>query len=306
MLLLLLACSAEAPAAAPAQPSTAPAAAPVPGPTPGAAAPAPPPEAHPAPARLVAVGDLHGDPAAALAVLRLAGLVDPDGRWSGGEAWLVQTGDITDRGPDSRGAIALMRRLVAEAEAAGGRVLPLLGNHEVMNLTGDWRYVSPEDFAGYGGEAARKAAYAPGGQDGAWLLAQDAVANVGGTVFAHGGVDARWARLGVRGLNATVRAALLGQGPPDVLGSDGPLWNRAYLLADPPAACEELSRALAELGATRMVVGHTTQRTGRIAERCGGRLYGIDTGISAHYGGQLAALEIRGDVVTQLYTGSLP
>lgn len=295
-LLLLLACSPAADSAPPAA-TVAPE-------TPAAVAP--PPEGHPAPERLVAIGDLHGDVDAALAVLRLAGLVDAAGAWSGGAAWLVQTGDITDRGPDSKGVIALLRRLSDEARAAGGHVLPLLGNHEVMNLTGDWRYVSAEDLAGYGGEAARKAAYAPTGEDGAWLLQRDAVARVGDTVFVHGGVDAHWAKLGTRGINATVRGALLGQGPPDILGPDGPLWNRAYLLADPVAACAELGRALTELGATRMVVGHTTQRTGQIAERCGGQLYGIDTGISAHYGRNLAALEIRGGVVTPLHAEASP
>jgi len=231
-LLLLVSCM-SAPGA-PLAPEPAPSEARPPGPTgSGAQAAAPPPEARPAPERLVAIGDLHGDLTSALAVLRLTGLVDATGAWAGGNAWLVQTGDITDRGPDSRGVIALMRRLQAEARAAGGEVVPLLGNHEVMNLNGDWRYVSPEDLASYGGEAARKAAYAPTGDDGAWLLAQDGVARIGDTVFAHGGVDARWARLGVRGLNATIRAALLGQGPPEVLGSDGPLWNRTYLLSDP-------------------------------------------------------------------------
>ncbi|MDP2304524.1 MAG: metallophosphoesterase [Pseudomonadota bacterium] len=296
-LLLLAACLSE-PSAPPAPAPTPPVATPPVATPPVATAP---PEGRPAPDRLVAIGDLHGDLASALAVLRLAGLVDAAGAWSGGRAWLVQTGDITDRGPDSRGVIALIRRLQAEARAAGGEVVPLLGNHEVMNLTGDWRYVSPEDLASYGGEAARKAAYAPSGDDGAWLLSQDAVARVGSTVFAHGGVDARWARQGVRGLNAIVRAALLGQGPKEVLGSDGPLWNRAYLLSDPVTACAELGRALNELGAARMVVGHTTQDSGRIAERCGGQLWGIDTGISAHYGTNLAALEIRGEFVTPVY-----
>ncbi len=296
LVLLLLGCSPGGEA-----PSTTPAAKAAPAQAAVATTPTPPPEGHPAPARLVAVGDLHGDPEAALAVFRLAGLVNEAGAWSGGAAWLVQTGDITDRGPDSKGVIALLRRLSDEASAAGGRVVPLLGNHEVMNLTGDWRYVSPEDLAGYGGEAARKAAYTPTGEDGRWLVERDAVARVGDTVFAHGGVDARWARVGVRGLNASVRAAVLGQGPKDVLGPDGPLWNRAYLLADPVVACEELGRALTELGAARMVVGHTTQDSGRIAERCGGQLWGIDTGISAHYGRNLAALEIRGGVATPIY-----
>jgi len=292
-LLLLIAC-----VSAPASPEPPAAARPAPQTTGATAAP---PEARPAPARLVAVGDLHGDPSAAIAALRLGGLVDEAGAWIGGGDWLVQTGDITDRGPDSRGVIRLLQRLQREARAAGGEVVPLLGNHEVMNLTGDWRYVSPEDLASYGGEANRKAAFSVSGADGAWIVQQDAVAHIGGTVFAHGGVDARWAKVGVRGLNATIRAAMLGQGPPDVLGTDGPLWNRAYLLADPVSACAELGRALAELGATRMVVGHTTQDSGRIAERCGGQLWGIDTGISAHYGNHVAVLEVRGDTITPLH-----
>jgi hypothetical protein len=262
--------------------------------------PTPPPEGLPAPERLVAIGDLHGDTTAALAVLQLAGLTDAAGTWTGGNTWLVQTGDITDRGPDSKGVIELLRRLMTEAEAAGGKVIPLLGNHEVMNLTGDWRYVSPEDLTGYGGEAARKAAFSTDGEDGRWLMGRDTVARVGDTVFVHGGVDANWARLGTRGINASVRGALLG-GPKEILGPDGPLWNRSYLLADPVVACAELGRALAALGAARMVVGHTTQESGKIAERCGGQLYGIDTGISAHYGTHLAALEIRRDGVQPLY-----
>jgi hypothetical protein len=251
--------------------------------------------------RVVAVGDLHGDPDAAQATLRLAGLTDAAGRWTGGTATLVQTGDVTDRGPDSRGVIALLRRLQEEARAVGGRVVPLLGNHEVMNLRGDWRYVSPADVEGYGGPEARRAAFGPDGPDGAWLRAQDAVARVGDTVYAHGGVDARWASLGVEALNVAVRAAIAAERDDPVLGPDGPLWNRSFLLADAPAACDELTRALAQLGAARMVVGHTTQRSGRIASRCDGRLRGIDTGISAGYGGHVAALEVQGAAVRELY-----
>lgn len=256
-------------------------------------------DGYPAPARLVAVGDLHGDLEATLAVLRLAGLVDEKGAWSGGDSWLVQTGDTIDRGPDSRGVLACLRRLEGEAAAAGGKVIPLLGNHEVMNLTGDWRYVSPEDLAGYGGESARRAAYASSGEDGAWIRSHDATVRVGSTVFVHGGIDERWSRLGTRGINAAVRAALDG-GDPAVLGSDGPLWNRGYVLSEPVTACAELGRALSSLGATQMVVGHTTQKSGRIASLCGGQLYAIDTGISAHYGRHLAALEVRGSRFTPL------
>ena len=84
------------------------------------AAPAPASPSPPASARIVAIGDLHGDLDNALDVLRLAGLVDDRGAWTGGSTTLVQTGDTTDRGPDSRGVMDLMRRLQQEATAAGG------------------------------------------------------------------------------------------------------------------------------------------------------------------------------------------
>jgi hypothetical protein len=61
----------------------------------------------------------------------------------------VQTGDVLDRGPDSRKVLDLLRRLEGEAARAGGRVYALLGNHELMRLIFDWRYVSPEEIAAF-------------------------------------------------------------------------------------------------------------------------------------------------------------
>lgn len=243
--------------------------------------------------RVVAVGDLHGDLDQSLAALRLAGVVDAGGHWSGGEAILVQTGDVTDRGPDSRQILDLLRRLSTEAAAAGGRVIPLLGNHEVMNLQGDWRYVHPGDVAAFGDVTARRAAFSLDGPYGAWLAQRDAVALVEDTVFAHGGIGDAFAALGVAGLNTAVRDAIRAGGGA-VLGPEGPLWYRG-LASDPePEACAELERSLDRLGAVRMVVGHTTRRDGRIASRCGGRLHVIDVGISRAYGGHLAVWEQTG------------
>ena len=99
--------------------------------------------------RIVAVGDLHGDFFAWRSIVRDAGLVDAGGRWSGGDAVLVQTGDVVDRGPDSLKIIQDLMRLQGEAARAHGQVIALVGNHEAMNLTGDLRYVSPADYAAY-------------------------------------------------------------------------------------------------------------------------------------------------------------
>ena len=92
--------------------------------------------------RIVAVGDIHGAFDQFVAILRSAGLIDNRNRWSGKKAVLVQTGDILDRGPDSRKAMDLLQKLENEAQRAGGRVVALLGNHEFMRLVSDWRYVS--------------------------------------------------------------------------------------------------------------------------------------------------------------------
>ena len=99
--------------------------------------------------RIVAVGDVHGSYDGLVAILRTAGIIDGRARWSGGRAILVQTGDVVDRGPDSRKALDLLRRLEGEAMRAGGRVYPLLGNHEFMRMVWDWRYVSAEELGAF-------------------------------------------------------------------------------------------------------------------------------------------------------------
>jgi hypothetical protein len=99
--------------------------------------------------RIVAIGDLHGDYAGYMAVLRASGLVDAKGRWTGGSTHLVQTGDIPDRGPDTRRIIEHMGKLAKEAAKKGGRVHNLMGNHEAMNVDGDLRYVVEGEYAAW-------------------------------------------------------------------------------------------------------------------------------------------------------------
>lgn len=104
--------------------------------------------------RVVAIGDLHGDYGSYIGVLQSAGLVDRRGRWIGGATHLVQTGDIPDRGPDTRRIIRHLARLAKEAEKRGGRVHSLLGNHEAMNVYGDLRYVTAGEYAAFAGRGS--------------------------------------------------------------------------------------------------------------------------------------------------------
>lgn len=108
-----------------------------------------------APGRIVAIGDVHGAFDKYVTILREAGLIDGRRRWIGGNAVFVQIGDVLDRGPQSREALDMLRTLETEAQAAGGRVVFLLGNHEVMRMQGDLRYVSDEEYDSFknGGSA---------------------------------------------------------------------------------------------------------------------------------------------------------
>jgi hypothetical protein len=99
--------------------------------------------------RIVAVGHLHGDYDSYLAALQAAGLVDRKGKWVGGAAHLVQTGDIPDRGPDTSRIIEHISKLDKQAQRKGGRVHNLIGNHEAMNVYGDLRYVHEGEYAAF-------------------------------------------------------------------------------------------------------------------------------------------------------------
>lgn len=99
--------------------------------------------------RIVAIGDVHGAYSNLVAVLKNGGLVNEELRWVGGKTHLVQTGDVVDRGPDSRKCMDLLMRLQDDAERAGGRVHVLVGNHDAFNVVGVLDYVSPEEYASY-------------------------------------------------------------------------------------------------------------------------------------------------------------
>jgi len=99
--------------------------------------------------RTVVIGDIHGDLEGLTAILRQAGITDASNRWAAGNTIVVQTGDMTDRGARVRGVLDLLIALERQASTAGGRLVVLLGNHEVMNLAGDFRDVSAEAYASF-------------------------------------------------------------------------------------------------------------------------------------------------------------
>lgn len=190
--------------------------------------------------RIVAISDVHGAFDAMVDAFKAADIVDADLAWSGGDSHLVIVGDILDRGPDSRSAMDLLMRLEAEAEADGGRVHVLIGNHEAMNLVGDLRYVSAGEYAAFAGEEkaeererwfgvfgqkrsppdqtpegvatvfsqkfpngffAHRRAFGADGKYGDWLLDKPAVVVINRTAFVHGGLSPMIGEIGLDGVN---------------------------------------------------------------------------------------------------------
>ncbi|CAL0307722.1 unnamed protein product [Lupinus luteus] len=98
--------------------------------------------------RILAVGDLHGDLKKARLALEMAGVLSSDGQdlWTGGEAVLVQLGDILDRGEDEIAILSLLKSLGEQAKAEGGAIFQVNGNHETMNVEGDFRFVDSGGF----------------------------------------------------------------------------------------------------------------------------------------------------------------
>jgi hypothetical protein len=117
--------------------------------------PAPPLTAQ-ATARIIAIGDIHGSIDGFTSILKVTGLIDGSNKWAGGRAQLLQTGDYMDRGEHTRAVLDLLMALVPQAKDAGGRVVALLGNHEVMNLIGDTRDVTREIFATFADASSEK------------------------------------------------------------------------------------------------------------------------------------------------------
>jgi hypothetical protein len=196
--------------------------------------------------RIVAVGDIHGAYDGLIATLQGAGVIDDKLAWSGGKTHLVFTGDLLDRGAKSRDVMDLVMRLEKEALRDGGRVHLVLGNHEVMNLTGDLRYVANAEYIAFLDMEKRKErrrwykrfkngtpedmdestvlsqfnkkappgffghrrAFRHDGIYGKWLLEKPFIVVVNETAFVHGGLPAFVAEYGLEGPNVTLKQHL--------------------------------------------------------------------------------------------------
>ena len=100
---------------------------------------------------IVAIGDLHGSMKALIEIVRYANLLEThwESGWVGGNTIVVQTGDVIDRGPCSLEVYDALGRFQEKAEANGGKVVRLIGNHELYILQGKFRATNLKDPAAF-------------------------------------------------------------------------------------------------------------------------------------------------------------
>jgi hypothetical protein len=244
--------------------------------------------------RVVAFADVHGAYAELVGLLQKAGVVDGSLRWSGGRTHVVSLGDLLDRGADSRKVMDLLMRLQGEAAAAGGQLHVVLGNHEAMNMLDDNRYTVAGEYASFAadesaaarereraawlaangpesasafdqrfppGYFAHRAALAPDGRYGRWLLSQPAAIAINDTLFMHGGPSRVLAGLSVDAINLRYRTTLA-----EYLGARAELESAGLLRAGDDyrnraaLAAERLAALPAEDNAARMQLAAAVQR----------------------------------------------
>ncbi len=197
--------------------------------------------------KVVAVGDIHGMIKSLKEILRHSELVDESFAWRGGTSHLVLCGDLIGRGEYEKDVLDLVMKLEIEALKDGGQVHVVLGNHDVMNLARDLRYVKERNYADYVGveraadrrsswegfkaahagmgstESQTRSAfndrYPPGyfgrlqafssqGVYGSWLAQKPAVIKINDVLFVHGGLTPEVAELGLEGINQHIQQGI--------------------------------------------------------------------------------------------------
>ena len=275
--------------------------------------------------KVVAIGDLHGDLEQTVSVLKLTGILDENGDSKSMDTILVRTGDIADRGRDSLEIYKLFFKLKEAAKASNGLVLQILGNHELMNLRGQYRYVHREEMEKYGARKKWEELWSVDHEIGYFLRSSPILRIIGNTLFVHAGLSPEIlslidARNKTDYLNeAVIKGNKAGHSEDalylKVVGNDGPLWTRDFstILSGKWRSkgwdkeeviteyiCQQTQKTLDIMKVKRMVIGHNVQRNGKVKEECDGKLYSIDVGMSCVYGCNLGAIviDLQSDTVT--------
>lgn len=258
----------------------------------------------PMPARLLVASDFEGEFDAFTGLMRAHGVIDDQLHWRFGDGQLVLVGDMVDRGNNVLPLLWLIYRLEAEAEAAGGRLHYVLGNHEQRLLTGQTRDVTPKYLGSYRlSGRSQLELFDEHSELGRWLRSKPVLLKVGDYLFMHGGLSPQVLALKPSLDEIDRYAAKHLTTRPDDVGDarakatvwdrNGVLWYRglAMSLDDmPKAETAHVDAVLKLFGVRHIVIGHT------LAEHVGQDYDGAVIRVDVHHAsGTHEALLVEGD-----------
>ena len=258
--------------------------------------------------RILVIGDLHADWKKTQLLFRKAKLIDINNKWVAEprDTIVVQVGDQLDgksrsHNNDAYGEFKILDFLEdihTQAINYGGGIHSILGNHELMNIMGQYDYVSTKDMEISNGVNGRYNQFKPGGEMACKLACnRNAVIKVGDFVFAHAGIHSKHVNENnfIEKTNKEMYEFITGNRPisksfqKKFVQDDSILWTRD-LGKDSPN-CNDVSNTLNKLKVGHIVVGHTPQQN--INSRCDNKLWRVDVGISQVFGdNQIQILEI--------------
>ncbi len=216
---------------------------------------------------MVVLSDIEGNFDALRKLLQATKVTDENFNWTFGDGKLVLIGDFFDRGLHVTEVLWFIYYLEEKAKAAGGYVHFVLGNHEIMNLSGDLRYVQQKylDNAKLLNEKY-VTLYDENSELGRWLRTKNIFEKIGDVMFMHGGISAYVSRMGlsITGINKLARPYYgdstfkAGHQKSDIILSDwGPFWYRGYYVKNDPVIPLQIDSTLSQFGANHIVTGHT-------------------------------------------------
>ena len=227
------------------------------------------PVSYPEPSKLMAFADIEGNFTPFRELLQNNGVMDDKFNWTFGKGHLVLVGDFFDRGQMVTEVLWLIYKLEQEAQQAGGYVHFILGNHEIMNLQGDFGYVNPKykTTAKQIGKTLYEL-YHTQSELGLWLRTKNITEKIGDLLFTHAGIskETNALDLSLEQINTKVRPYYdyTEEYYPDedlkILMSEvySPFWYRGYYLNSNKKEVETtIDATLKKFGVKHIVTGHT-------------------------------------------------
>ena len=222
------------------------------------------PSIYTLPEKFLAVSDIEGNLEAFVMLLQDAGVMDTDYNWTFDDGHLVFVGDMFDRGNNVTECLWLLYRLESQAEAMGGKIHYIIGNHDMMNMIYDFRYVAQKYLANVQLiDETLESIYASDTELGRWLRTKNLIEKVEPFIFVHGGispdVDALdlsydeinyWGRYRMDSLCQFYDCNIING------GSDyGIYWYRG--MADEDLSQQQVNTIISNFDGEMVVIGHT-------------------------------------------------